>query len=47
MSDDVDAPIKYSGVVYNEMKGVYSSADQTNAKAVRQARTLENTLKRQ
>ena len=37
MSDDVDAPIKYSGVVYNEMKGVYSSADQTNAKAVRQA----------
>jgi Zn-dependent M16 (insulinase) family peptidase len=37
MSDDVDAPIKYSGVVYNEMKGVYSSADQTNYKAVRQA----------
>jgi len=36
-SDDVDTPIKYGGVVYNEMKGVYSSADQTNAKAVRQA----------
>lgn len=37
MLTDVDTPIKYSGVVYNEMKGVYSQPDQTNAKAVRQA----------
>ena len=37
MLNDVDAPIRYGGVVFNEMKGVYSSADQTNAKAVRQA----------
>jgi len=37
MLTDVDEPLKYSGVVYNEMKGVYSQPDQTNAKAVRQA----------
>jgi len=37
MLDDAEGPVKYSGVVYNEMKGVYSQPDQTNAKAVRQA----------
>ena len=37
MLDEIDAPIRYSGVVYNEMKGVYSQPDQTNAKAVRHA----------
>lgn len=26
--DDLDAPLKYNGVVYNEMKGVFSSPDQ-------------------
>ena len=25
--DDADAPLRYSGVVYNEMKGAYSSFD--------------------
>ena len=44
MAEERDGPIKYSGVVYNEMKGVYSSADQTNAKAVRQALYREHPI---
>ena len=25
--EDIDSPLNYNGVVYNEMKGVYSSPD--------------------
>ena len=36
-AEAADAPLTYKGVVYNEMKGVYSSADSRNYRAIRKA----------
>lgn len=36
-AEDADAPFSYKGVVYNEMKGVYSSPDSVLAEASQQA----------
>jgi Zn-dependent M16 (insulinase) family peptidase len=35
--DDPSQPLTYKGVVYNEMKGVYSSPDSLLGRAVQQA----------
>lgn len=35
--EDVDAPLKYNGVVFNEMKGVFSSPDQLLARNIQQS----------
>ena len=36
-AEGVDAPLIYKGVVYNEMKGVYSSPDSRNYRAMKKA----------
>jgi len=35
--DDAEGPLKYKGVVFNEMKGVYSSPDQLHYRALKKA----------
>lgn len=35
--EDVDAPLTYNGVVYNEMKGVFSSPDEIFERAIQQS----------
>ena len=35
--NDAEAPLKYKGVVFNEMKGVYSSPDQLHYRAMKKA----------
>merc|ERR1711871_312927 len=40
--EDVQEPLKYKGVVYNEMKGVYSSPDSIMARATQQALFPDN-----
>jgi len=41
--EDVNGPLLYKGVVYNEMKGVYSSPDSLMARASQQALFPDNT----
>ena len=37
------APLAYKGVVFNEMKGVYSSPDSVNGRVTQQALFPDNT----
>ncbi|PSC73335.1 presequence protease chloroplastic mitochondrial-like [Micractinium conductrix] len=41
--DDVNAPLTYKGVVFNEMKGVYSSPDSVNGRVTQSALFPDNT----
>eukprot|EP00953_Heterococcus_sp_UTEX-ZZ885_P017019 9553-Heterococcus_DN1.PRE.2 len=41
--EDKDAPLTYKGVVFNEMKGVYSSPDSLHGRACQQALFPDNT----
>mmetsp|Transcript_1428 Transcript_1428/g.4167 ORF Transcript_1428/g.4167 Transcript_1428/m.4167 type:complete len:1068 (-) Transcript_1428:311-3514(-) len=41
--DDAEGPLKYKGVVFNEMKGVYSSPDSLLYRAAQQATFPDNT----
>jgi len=42
-AEDVNEPLTYKGVVYNEMKGVYSSPDAVHGRAAQQALFTDNT----
>jgi Zn-dependent M16 (insulinase) family peptidase len=42
--EDKDAPLTYKGVVFNEMKGVYSSPDSLHGRACQQVCVYIYTL---